>query len=245
MFAFKIWGKFASFRDPFTISQNISLSIPAKSTVAGMMASILGMEEYLKDKNFDFKYSLVISPIQKKSFSQNYINDYTKRTLTQLNNIKKRDFEKVAKGLRDSKNPQKPINRELIINPKYLIFIKDFLFKEQIIKNLQNRICKFPFYLGNSEFAGNFKYVEIEDVSLREKSLVDVDSFVGEEDLENIVFEDGVRYSTLTFSSKLDEKRSPIKMDNVIIANSKITLKDVKNIYKIQTNDKEYFCRFI
>jgi CRISPR-associated protein Cas5h len=49
MFAFEIWGKFASFRDPFTISQNISLPIPPKTTVAGMMASILGVENYFDD----------------------------------------------------------------------------------------------------------------------------------------------------------------------------------------------------
>ena len=248
MFAFEIWGKFASFRDPFTISQNISLPIPPKSTVAGMMASILGREDYLEDDAFDFEYSLVVlNPVRKKSFSQNYINDYTAKTQTQINNLKKHDFEKVATGLRDKKNPQKPINRELILYPRYLIFIKGFRYKEEMVENLQNKISKFPFYLGNSEFAGNFKYIKIKSYQLLvlQKDSIAIDSFISEEDLEHIFFQDNIGYSTLTFSTKLDKKRAPVAMKSVITANDKISVKDIKDIYKIKTNDREYFCRFI
>jgi len=71
MFVFEIWGKFASFRDPFTISQNISLPIPPKTTVAGMMASILGVENYLEKDSFrDFDYSVVaLNPIRLRTIS--------------------------------------------------------------------------------------------------------------------------------------------------------------------------------
>ena len=163
MFAFEIWGQFASFRDPFTISQNISLPIPPKTTVAGMMASVLGVENYFENEAFsDFKYSVItINPIRKKSFSQNYINDYTSKVQTQITSINKEDYTKIALGFRDKKNPQKPINRELLLNPKYLIVIKNFKYEEKLSKYLRDRMSKFSFYLGNSEFAGNFKFINI------------------------------------------------------------------------------------
>lgn len=247
MFAFEIWGKFASFRDPFTISQNISLPIPPKTTVAGMVASILGIEEYLGKASFsDFEYSVVaLNPIRKKSFSQNYINDYTSKTQTHINSLKKGDYSKIGVGLRDKKNPQKPINRELLLDVRYLIFIKKFQYEDEITKYLENKISKFPLYLGNSEFAGNFKFVKIYDaVEMLNLSLAKVDSFVLESDVKHIEFQEGVRYSSLSFATKLNTERSPTKLSSVIMGSHPILVRDM-TIYKIKTKDRIYHCRFL
>lgn len=246
MFAFEIWGKFASFRDPLTISQNISLPIPPKTTVAGMMASILGVEKYFEDDAFkEFEYSIVVlESIRKKSFSQNYINDYTTKVQTHLNNLKKAEYEKIGNGLRDSKSPQKPINRELLINPKYLILIKNFKCEDSICEYLKDRISKFPFYLGNSEFAGNFQLREIEEIKESIEDEIDVDSFILEEDLDNVVFTEGVRYSKLSFATALDSNRTPIRFANVIMGNNPIRMKNLK-INRIMVDSKIYHCRFV
>ena len=91
MFAFKLWGHFGVFRDPLTITQNITFSIPPKTTIGGMLAAVLGIDynDYFKDENyFDFKYSLILkNHIRKKSFSQNYVNDYTKSSETKQSNF--------------------------------------------------------------------------------------------------------------------------------------------------------------
>ena len=70
MFAFKIWGKFACFRDPLSISHNITLPLPPKTTVGGMLAALLGVGNYLGDDDFmDFGYSVVLGgTILKKTF---------------------------------------------------------------------------------------------------------------------------------------------------------------------------------
>jgi CRISPR-associated protein Cas5h len=248
MFVFEIWGKFASFRDPFTISQNISLSIPPKTAVAGMMASILGIEEYLGRDDFsDFGYSVVaLNPIRKKSFSQNYINDYTSKVQTHLNSLKKGDFEKVGKGLRDNKSPQKPINRELLLDVRYLIFVKRFKYEDKISSYLKNRISRFPLYLGNSEFAGGFRFVPIYDaIELLNQKSVEVDSFVLEEDISNIVFQNDTRYSKISFATKLNEQRTPLVFANVVLGTSPIRLKDISGVYKIKTANRTYYCRFV
>ena len=246
MVVFRIWGKFASFREPLTISQNISLPIPPKTTVAGMIASILGVEDYLQDEGFfDFGYSVVaLSSIRKKSFSQNYINDYTTKTQTQLNNMRKNDFEKIAQGLRDKKNPQKPINRELLLNPDFLIFVKDFKNEMKLKNHLQEKKSIFPFYLGNSEFLGNFENIEVESYQVRTVEKGYINSFVLQKDTQNIEFCEGVRYGKLTFATKLNDKRSPQSYKSVVFADESL-LVDNLEVIEIQTDQKRYYCQFV
>lgn len=246
MFAFEIWGRFAAFRDPFTISQNITLPIPPKTTVAGMMASILGVENYFADSAFTtFEYSVItLGSASKKSFSQNYINDYTSKVQTHINSLKKLEYEKISTGLRDGKSPQKPINRELLLNPKYVIIIKDFAYEEKIMHHLKERISIFPFYLGNSEFAGNFKFIEITNFTNEDAAQAKVDSFILESDLENITFEEGIRYSTITFATTLNQERTPLALSSVVIGSKPISIKNL-TIAKITCQDNTYRCRFL
>ena len=247
MFAFEIWGKFASFRDPFTISQNISLPIPPKTAVAGMMASILGVEEYLEEDKFSsFNYSVVtLNPIRKKSFSQNYINDYTSKVQTQINSLKKSDYAKLANGLRDRRNPQKPINREILLDVSYLIFVKEFADEDKIVEHLENRVAKFPLYLGNSEFAGNFRLIKIYDIQeILNMPSAKVDSFILDRDIKNIEFEEGLRYTTLSFAIRLNRNRSPIEMGSVILGSLPIRVKNL-TLYRIKSEDRVYYCRFL
>ena len=96
--------------------------------------------------------------------------------------------------MRDNKAPQKPINRELLIYPKYIIFIDKFKLEDEAIYNLKNRICKFSFYLGNSEFAGNFEFIEITNYEEKKFDEINIDSFVLQDDVKNIDFEESVLY---------------------------------------------------
>ena len=246
MFAFKIWGKFACFRDPLGISQNITLPIPPKTTVCGMLAAVLGIDNYLNDDRFDdFKYSVIsCAPILKKSFSQNYINDYTKFTKSHLNSLLKFDMQKTSLGLRDNKAPQKPINRELLIYPKYIVFIDRFKLEDEAIHNLKNRICKFSFYLGNSEFAGNFEFIEITKYEEKKFDEINIDSFVLQDDVKNIDFEEGILYSPISFASVLTPERSPASGVNLILSNKQIKARDIK-IHEIVCVDEIYHCRFV
>lgn len=246
MFAFKIWAKFASFKDPLGISQNITYQIPPKTSVSGMLACILGIEKYLEEDKFqEFEYSIINqNQIIKKTFSQNYINDYTKKVKKHINNIKKRNFMSFANGLRDSKSPQKPINRELLINPQYIIFIKNFKYEKEIIFNLKERISKFSFYLGNSEFAGNFLFLNICEFKKQHFEEVFIDSFVEDKNIENIIFNENNIYSPISFTTKLNKDRMPLELKNIIISNNQIQLKDIET-YSITCKQKTYYCEFI
>lgn len=246
MIAFEIWGKFATFRDPFTISQNITLPIPPKSTVAGMMASILGSTDYLSDQAYkNFSYSVVtLGQIRKKSFSQNYINDYTKKSLTQLNHLKKGLFSGVAKGFRDSKAPQKPINRELLIDPKFLILVENFAYEKILADLMKERITRFPFYLGNSEFAGNFKWLDIQSVERIKKEKCEIDSFVSAKEIENIIFHPNSRYTPLSFASALDENRSPLSKVEIIYSDNPIEMREVE-VLEVVIDERVFRCKMV
>lgn len=246
MFAFKIWGKFACFKDPLSISQNITLPLPPKTAVGGMLAALLGVDDYLSDDDFmDFRYSVVLDgAISKKTFSQNYINDYTKKTKTHLNSLKNLDMQKISNGLRDKSAPQKPINRELLIDPKYTIFIDEFKFEKEAIVNLKNRISKFHFYLGNSEFAGNFEFVEVINFSNKNFDEIGIDSFVPQDKARNICFDENVLYSPICFAGSLDSDRSPKTHINLIFSSDQIRAKNIE-VYEVICAQKTYHSIFV
>jgi len=307
MFIFKIWGSFASFRDPITISQNLSLPLPPKTTVGGMMASILGIDNYFDDDEyFDFGYSCVIlNKIRKKSFSQNYIEKYTSRVGTKITAyesvIKKyKDVEKIKDKIRKLKEEKeellnlsspkkahlkklekkpreiykqlkminkkckilqneivkwekkknetftkpKPTNRELLFNPSYLIIIDNFKYEEQITKHLKNHSAVFPFYLGNSEFAGNFEYIENKIIS---NKIDKVNSFT--KNIGLIEFEFEQTYSNMTMPLKVIKKRQYKEYQKVVFSDKSIKLKELIDGLRVEIildNQKmELCCEFI
>ncbi len=129
MFAFKLWGHFGAFRDPITITQNITLSIPPKTTIGGMLAAILGIDynEYFNDSEyFDFEYSVVLNNhIRKKSFSQNYVEDYTKKSEIKQNNFI--ELQKKKELLNSLKTEQEELlNKKNISNKDEYLLDLDF-----------------------------------------------------------------------------------------------------------------------
>ena len=204
------------------------------------------MDDYLGDENFmDFGYSVVLDgAISKKTFSQNYINDYTKKTKTHLNSLKNLDMQKISNGLRDSSAPQKPINRELLIDPRYTIFINKFKFENEAIDSLKNRISKFPFYLGNSEFAGNFEFMEIANFVNKNFDEVSIDSFVPQSMAQKICFDENVLYSPICFAKSLDSDRSPKTHINLIVSNDQIRTKNIEAC-EVICAQKTYRCIFV
>ena len=70
-----------------------------------------------------------------------------------------------------------------------IIFIKSFVDEETITRHLENKISKFPIYLGNSEFAGNFRLIKILDTKeMLNMPSAEVDSFILESDIKKIEF---------------------------------------------------------
>lgn len=287
MFGFRIWGKFAAFRDPLTITQNLSLPIPPKTTVGGIMAAILGVDynDYFEDEEFfRFKYSLVLTkPVRKKSFVQNYIGDYTAISATKCNTIEallvvKAEYEKLnrekkellekeelsksevkklagidkkieskkksfEKKLQDSTSPfrkkTKPIFRELILDPEYFIFVKDFKYENKLIEYLENHFSVYNIYLGNTEFAANFENIEIEPEKMLLRNL---NSFTAQTD--KIKFEIG-KYTNIYAATRVVGKREYRDYKKLIMCDLGIKLKDAIEGYSIKTKQGVFNCEFV
>lgn len=291
MFAFKLWSRFGAFRDPITITQNVTLSIPPKTTIGGMLAAILGMDynDYFENSlYFDFQYSLVLkNPIRKQSFSQNYIEDYTAKShlkhdtmrkvlqkskllqeykikigITQQHNLfgsmddldfvedemleKKqitfqKELVKFDKSFYQKMPKPKPIRRELLLNPSYLIFIKDFIFEDEIIKRLQSHDTGFAFYMGNSEFSANYKFLKCD--AFIEQKLSQIKSFT--QFSENIKFETGRKYTSIYAATKTVEGRKYRDYKKITICDKTISFNTPVDGTIVKTTEGEYSCEFI
>lgn len=292
MFGFKLWAGFGAFRDPLTITQNMTLSIPPKSTIGGMLAAVLGMDykDVFSDPDFfDFGYSLILlNPVRKKSFSQNYIEDYTKKSATRIDiMLKIRDLEKIISDHKKQKRQiesndtisekehkkisgldkkiktsqlalmkagndwmkkssgrypkSKPIFRELLINPAFLVFIHNFKFESDIVNCMKKHESAYPVYMGNSEFAANYSFVQC--ASWESKDLTELSSFTGSPD--KIEFEPNKKYTSVYAATRTMGQREYRNFKHVVVCDKSIRLTDAISGYEITTGSEMYWCDFI
>ncbi|UFH60009.1 CRISPR-associated protein Cas5 [Sulfurovum mangrovi] len=200
--AFELRGNFASFADPLGISNTFSLPMPTKTAIAGIIGAMIGIDDVKSDeKLYEFNYSIVsLNPLVKQTFSQNFIDDYTSGV--------KSKFDKIKKGEKTIESPDfvkpKPTNRELLINPKYIIIVQHPHYSKRLEQNLKNRTPKYPIYLGNSEFAGMFEYLEIKTIEGLEGENIEIDSiFPKEYEIES--FDLNSIYTTVRMATKVEK----------------------------------------
>jgi len=258
MIAFRFWSRFGAFKDPLSISQNITFSLPPKTAIGGIIGGIIGKtpdEIFNDDEYFNFGYSAVLlSPTRKKSFAQNYISKYTERSYYKINAINKCLLElplgkrekavienfKFEEEKGDYKVWQKPTYRELLLNPNYLIIIQDFKYEKKLKKHLQNHYSVYPVYMGNSEFSANFSWVECTSNSVKTDTL---HSFTQE--VENIDFRLGNHYTSLKMATKSFGQREYRDYKQIVVSDKAITLKKSIEAIKLLTPDGQYYCEFI
>ncbi len=245
MVAFEIRSRFGAFRDPFTISQHLTLPLPPKSAVAGMVAAVLGEAEYLGKREYrEFLYSVVVpGPVRRKSFAQNFINDYTKKGATRLSALKKGDPKEIAKGFRDPKAPQKPANRELLIEPRYLIFVDRFDRERELLERLLQRRYGFTPYMGNSEFVAALRHLPIERVETV-RGEVELDSFVRGDEKDKIILNPQVRYTPLMLSAAMGAERRVDEVVEVVWADGPVRLNE-SEAQRIVTKVGTFVCHMI
>ncbi len=291
MFCFKLWSRFGVFRDPLAITQNLTFPIPPKTTIGGMLASILGLDynDYFNNPEyFDFKYSLVIKKqIRKKSFAQNYVADYTKKSQNKITVIEKylkakdkydnlvmkkeslersdglskkeekflttadKKIEAALKKLKkDSANCEqkinsgfrapKPIFRELLIEPGYLIFVKNFKYEKDIVPCLREHLSEFSLYMGNSEFQANYQFVEC-NWEIEQSDILN--SFTS--NASKILFEAGKKYTNIYMATKTIGNREYRDYKNFIICDEIMRLKEQIRVYVVKTDMGKYYCEFV
>lgn len=86
--------------------------------------------------------------------------------------------------------------------------------------------------------------MEITNYEEKKFDEINIDSFVLQDDVKNIDFEESVLYSPISFMSTLTPERSPGLGVNLILSNKQIKARDIM-VWKIVCGDKIYHCRFV
>jgi CRISPR-associated protein Cas5h len=275
-----------------TITQNLTLSTPPKTTIGGMLAAILGIDynDYFTDEDyFSFGYSVCIGkPLRKKSFAQNYVEDYTKKsesrfaalcatfqadtdlngkrsalaTLRECGELSAKEevklvklqgqqekgssnfgeqCEKLTGEMSKRMTKPKPIYRELLIDPEFLIFVHDFKHEDILKQALIRHESSYALYMGNSEFPANFEVIVVDN--FESAALKSLHSFCSS--TTSMEFEAGKRYTNQYSATRTAEGRRYQDYRNVILCDQEIKLKQAVQGFRVKTHNGAYNCEFI
>jgi CRISPR-associated protein Cas5h len=194
---FDIWANHAYFRKGFTATSTLSYPFPSRTTIAGLVAGILGLE---RDSYYDLfskdssKISLrILNPIKKFRINLNYIN--TKEGFL-LSDIKK------------GKRTQ--VQAEFLKDVKYRIYLslKDTEIMNQLFDLISNHKSVYTPALGISECLANFSLVGDDFFTITEVEGIDsveINSVVPEN--SEIIIESGKKYGIIKSPGFMNNER--------------------------------------
>lgn len=169
LIAFDIWGDYGYFRRGYTSTSTITYPFPSRTTIAGLISGILGLE---KDSYHDIfsennsKLGLrILNPIKKININLNYIN--TKEGFL-LSDIKS--------------NPRVQVQAEFLKDVKYRIYVSlnDNKLMEELYYNLSEHKSVYTPCLGISECIANFRlaYDDLFDLNLSNGNNININSIL-------------------------------------------------------------------
>ena len=192
---FDLWADYGHFSHPATIYSSLTYPVPPKTTIMGFLASVGGLnsvEEYAFLNKI--RYSCVINRLDgKENFCFNGVKDALPSIKNNQQHIKQR----------------KQFYRELLVNPRYKIFIDFSACLEEsikIIENLKNHISLYQPYLGINFCLANFEFVaEHQPKITSTNQSVSIDSFVTLDTAFEIEFDKN--YSDIRMATTVEEGR--------------------------------------
>lgn len=190
--AFDIWGRFAHFRKFYTNSSSLTYGIPPRTTVAGLVAAILGYERdsYYEKFNTD-NFMVAVEKLSR-----------TKKILQTLNYTRATSIRELILAKDHTQVPFEVLSGS--DNVKFRIYInhKDDLISDEIERRLKNKLFIYPPYLGSASFGCNIEYLGtfgFEEVEI--KDYISIDSVIKTDDIEDIRIE--------SYKGKLIKERMP------------------------------------
>jgi len=145
------------------------------------------------------------------------------------------------KNISEKMPKPKPIQREILLNPSYLIFIKNYKYEAELNKATISHQSAFTLYMGNSEFPANYDIANCNNV--KEMKMQKIDSFAINP--ENIEFETGKKYTLMHTATKAGKNRSYFDYRSIIVSEGKIKYSIPIDGFNIKTSLGEFNCEFI
>jgi len=153
-------GNFAHFNNPLTFPKYLKHTyyIPPKSTILGLLGSLIGLDGYNKK---DEKSSDANDPEFLKKLSKIYlyikVNNYKK--LNKIN-VKYNSLNSFSNNT--TKDPNVIMQEEILCNPDYeigLVLDDSLDLHKNIINNIKNNVSEYHLYLGKNEFFANINFI--------------------------------------------------------------------------------------
>ncbi|MCQ2963954.1 MAG: type I-B CRISPR-associated protein Cas5b [archaeon] len=199
LLAFDIWGEYGYFRRGYTATSTVSYPFPSRTTIAGLVSSILGLERDSYHDIFSKENSKIgvniLNPIKKSRFNLNYINTKFGFFLCDIN---------PKQGLRTQ------VQAEFLKDPKFRIYVSlnDSNLMGSLLELISNHKSVYTPYFGISECLTDFKLVEdgFLDVEKKIGENVDIDSVILKNE-SNIIIESNKKYGSIKSPGFMNSER--------------------------------------
>lgn len=206
---FDFWSMYGHFKKPYTTSSPLTFSVPPRTSVAGIIAAIGGIDKktyirYFTKNKADIAIA-VKNPIKKVRLGINLLN--FNDSMTKI----------------EGKNPTRV---EFLKDPKYRIYFSHN--DEEIYNSIKSHILKhtsiYTPTMGLSENIANFKYVGEYKASYEPKSedYIEVNSVIPLKRVKpgEIRFDYNHEYFTETLPLELDENRQVLDYGEILFEKS-------------------------
>ncbi|MCW3140398.1 MAG: type I-B CRISPR-associated protein Cas5b [Methanophagales archaeon] len=199
---FDVWGDYAHFRRGYTTTSPLTYPFPSRTTLAGLISTILGLprDSYYKlfgKDNSAFALQ-ILNPIRKIKITQNLIDT------------------KTGFYLWDNKGQRTQIPFEFIKKPKYRLYVwlegEKF---EDLIKLIRGHNSVYTPYLGISECIANFEIFKDGMFEVEKKRVngeeVEIHSIIKKGAVKKIRLEKGKNYGIVKVPGFMNKDRSVSK----------------------------------
>lgn len=187
IYIFRISGKYAHFRRPYTNVSSLSYPFPPRPTIAGLLGAILGVQKDEVADTFNEKNLKVAVAVEKQVKTVTHVTNFRQDGVGGIDySIKKPRKGWQPKELKNLPpyNEATQIPMELLRNPSFLIYVH--LDDNSMFSELGSRLKTHRFVytpcLGLSEFLASVEYVADGNAIKMETGEYDVKSVIAKDD---------------------------------------------------------------
>ena len=170
---FEIEGELGLFKKYYTTASLLTFDFPPKTSLIGLIGALLGFERKTEGlfNLQELKIGIeIINPIRKLHQGVNWLNTKVRGSKAISSSTKNQLSEIMQKSSNDAYGfvgdmQYKPTNIQLLIEPKFRVFVEDNNTKyfEGLENALINQKYVFSPYLGQSEHLATIKYIDLVD----------------------------------------------------------------------------------
>lgn len=194
---FDLYGKFAHFKKFYTNSSSLTYGIPPRTTIAGMVAAILGLE---RDSYYEvFNSANLFIGVRKLNA--------TRKLLQTLNYMKATSMTELIAPKDHTQVPFEILIGEDNVSFRIYLSHKDDSIFNEIENRIKNNEITYPPYLGSASFGCNICYIGTYDSEvLDSKGYIKINTAIRSNDIEEINFEN--------YTGRLIKERMPVDFYN-------------------------------